>query len=380
MRSARAKVTCGIMRRVLVGHFWLLGCAVAVGLLAEPGVLRAEQVVLPDAATVLDRYVEVTGGQAAYDRIRNSVAKVRVIHVEMDFEDSGIFYAAVPNKRYTEIESEAFGTIRSGTDGNVVWYLADTTGPVVQDGAARTAGLHSSAFNWPGRWRDLYKRVKCVDEDVVEGKACYKLVMTPNEGYTETLYFDKKSGLLVKAETTRLFSGMPPIPTAFTCSDYRRVDGLLVSHKVKQVMQQCGGTRERLFVTDSLEHNVDLPADRFVPPKVILALLAPGSSESGPSLAGTSGGYSGGGSGASSGNAGCAGSGGGATSSGVTAEQRPGGGCGGSGAGPAATGQGKSDGGCGGGSPSAGSAPAEGGGRGSQDREKPKTQRGCCGG
>ena len=128
-----------------------------LGLLASPGALRASDSPLPDAAAILDKFVEVTGGKAAYEKIHNRVRKERAIHLGMDFEDSTVVYQAAPNKHYVEIESEAFGTIESGSDGNIVWYLSDMTGPIVQQGEAGAAGLHAAAFNHMVRWRELYK-------------------------------------------------------------------------------------------------------------------------------------------------------------------------------------------------------------------------------
>jgi hypothetical protein len=35
----------------------------------------------------------------------------------------------------------------------------------------------------------------------------------------------------------------------------------------------CGSKREMLFVTESLEHNVELPSDRFDPPDEVRAVV-----------------------------------------------------------------------------------------------------------
>ena len=40
---------------------------IAVSALAPLAAVRAQDTALPDAETILDRFVEVTGGQAAYD-------------------------------------------------------------------------------------------------------------------------------------------------------------------------------------------------------------------------------------------------------------------------------------------------------------------------
>jgi hypothetical protein len=179
------------------------------------------------------------------------------------------------------IESDAFGTIENGTDGEVVWYLADGTGPIVQEGAARAAGLRDATFDLPVRWRDLYARAEYAGEGTVEGKNCHKIKLIPNEGEPETHLYDKESGLLLKVEKTRLFAGMPPMPVVVTYDDYRWVDGLRIPHKVRQATQQCGSTREMLFLAESVEHNADLPPDRFdLPPavKAASAKLASGAS------------------------------------------------------------------------------------------------------
>ncbi len=38
--------------------------------------------------------------------------------------------------------------------------------------------------------------------ETVEGKDCYKLVKTPNEGNPVTEFYDKKTGLLAKSTMT----------------------------------------------------------------------------------------------------------------------------------------------------------------------------------
>ena len=155
----------------------------------------------------------------------------------------------------------------------MAWYLSDGTGPLIEEGEARRVALREAAFNGAVHWRESFKKAKCVGGEVVEGKKCYKIVMTPYEGPPETRYYYKELELLIKAARTRLSSHMGPTPIEVTYSDYRRVDGLLLAHKQKQVSEQCGSTHELLIVTDSIEHNVQLPADRFDPPGEVQALV-----------------------------------------------------------------------------------------------------------
>ena len=62
---------------------------------------------------------------------------------------------------------------------------------------------------------------------------------------------------------------MGSIPITSHVSDYRKVDGVLLPFKVKAVVMD----QERMLVTESVEHNVKLPADRFELPQAIQALV-----------------------------------------------------------------------------------------------------------
>lgn len=245
--------------------------AIGVALLGGVDVAGGVDQALPEAATILDKYVEVTGGVDAYQKVHNRVAKVRVVHVGMGFEDSMTEYHASPNKRYLVMESEALGGMQQGTDGEVAWYLSAQTGPLIEEGEARAATLENAAFDRVWNWREYYTHVECVAEEAIDEKDCYKVVLTPKHGETETRYYDKQTNLLVRADIARLSSHMPTVRAQLTMSDYRWVDGLLLPHDIKHESSMCGNKREMQFVVESMAHNVDLPADRFDLPEEVQA-------------------------------------------------------------------------------------------------------------
>jgi hypothetical protein len=241
--------------------------------LSPPSQGQLEAKDAPDAAAILDRYIEATGGKAAHEKIYNRVATGRVVHVDMDFEDSIVEYSAAPNKRYAIIESDAFGRIEQGTDGNIVWYLSENTGPLIEQGDARAAALRLATFHHSLKWRELYEKAEFAGETAIGEKPCYKIVMTPVVGKPETRYYAKETGLLVRADGTRLSSHMPPRDIQLTFSDYRWVDGVQIAHQTKQAFEMCGERREILFVMDKIEHNVDLPGNRFASPRQVQAAV-----------------------------------------------------------------------------------------------------------
>ncbi len=251
----------------------------AFGWLAMSTSAHAGDAKLPDAATLLDKYVEVTGGKAAYAKLHNCVATKRVVHVGMGFEDTMTEYRARPNMVASVIESEAVGNVRSGADGKVSWYLSEGTGALVDQGEPLAANLDAAAFDQIDQWRKYYKDAKCVAEETVDGKACYKVVLTPNHGPKQTRFYDKKTNLVVKGTKTRLSSHMPTREAQLTISDYKWVDGILLPHKYAQAFDMCGSKREMVFVTDSIKFNVDFSTNKFELPEEIVEAVKNGTPE-----------------------------------------------------------------------------------------------------
>ncbi|MHC5109268.1 MAG: hypothetical protein ACYTHJ_05260 [Planctomycetota bacterium] len=246
----------------------LLPLAMMPGTTPDESMKNAE---LPTGAAVVDRHVEVTGGRAAYARIHNRVRHDRVVHVGMGFEDKAVIYTARPNKRYMHVTSEVIDDIENGSDGNIVWYQPPGANPRIETGEARLAQLSGLAFDRLDNWRAHYEKAELVQETTIDARACYEVLMTPKVGRPETHFYEKESGILVRTRRTRLSSFMQTIVLDISLSDYRAVDGVLLPHKRHQKFEQCGNPYEIMFITESVEQNVALPADRFTPPKRVMA-------------------------------------------------------------------------------------------------------------
>jgi hypothetical protein len=223
---------------------------------------------LPAAEKILDRYVEVTGGEQAYAKLKNRVSKAKFEIPAQGIKADLTIYSARPNKLYTLLESDAFGKIEKGTDGEVAWELSVMMGPQIKEGEEKALLMREATFDGVTHWRELYKKVECVSLEAVDDQPCYKIVLTPAEGAPVTRYYDKQSGLLVKVEMN-VTTPMGTVPLESYISDYKPVDGVLLPYKVRVLVM---GT-ERLITTQSTEHNVKMPADRFELPQEIRALV-----------------------------------------------------------------------------------------------------------
>jgi outer membrane lipoprotein-sorting protein len=227
------------------------------------------QDIAPEAASVLDRYVEASGGLAAFDKIQNRVTKAT-----MEIAGAGIaidltMYGAKPNKAYTLINSDATGKIESGYNGEVAWGLSAMNGPQILEGKEKQLQENVNIFDRDIYWRDAFSKVEYLGEEKVKEAMCEKVKMHPANGApSQTVYFDKDTGLIAKTETT-IEGPMGQIQITAFPSDYREVDG--ISMAFKTTMEMMG--QQRILTLNSMEHNVDMPADRFALPEEIKALL-----------------------------------------------------------------------------------------------------------
>ena len=215
-----------------------LAAALAIAAGTGPAFTQAPAAPLPTGATVLDRYVEATGGAAAYDAIRN-----RVVHARMEIVGAGVtlgltVYNAPPANLYTTVDSEATGRIESGVSDGVAWETSALRGALVKDGIERDDALRDAILDRIAHWKEHLKSAECVGTTGVNGKTAYRVVATPKSGTPQTLYFDRDTGLLVRTETT-VHSAAGAVPVVAEPGDARKVDGIMVAFTSRlQVMGQ----------------------------------------------------------------------------------------------------------------------------------------------
>lgn len=244
-------------------------CSLVLAVLAGAPVLAAIEESLPKAEEILDKFVEVTGGKAAYEKIHNEKWTGVFEFVGKGIKGTFTSYRAEPNKSVSIVELEGIGTIQEGSDGTTAWESSSVQGPRIKTGDERAFMLRVATLRAPLYWRKLYKHAETVGAETIEGQACYKLVLTPEEGKPETEYYDKKTGLMVKMTAT-MSSPMGEIPSETAFSDYKGDAGVLQPHKIQQkVMGQ-----EFLITLDHVDYNVDMPSGRFDLPADVKALTS----------------------------------------------------------------------------------------------------------
>ncbi|MGA2742509.1 MAG: hypothetical protein ABSG65_34355 [Bryobacteraceae bacterium] len=217
---------------------------------------------------ILDKYVEVTGGRAAYEKVQTEISTGTLEISSMGLSGTLTTYRAAPDKSYTVVDFAAIGKAEQGSNGQVAWSNNPGEGPRIKQGDERATALRTDAMHTEVHWRDFYKKAELAGSEDVGGKPCYKVVLTPNEGSAETRYYDKSSDLLLKV--------LLPVSTPdgattaeVSLSDYRDEGGILTPHTISQKLPNI----EILVKIDSVKHNAEIPAGRFDLPAEIKALI-----------------------------------------------------------------------------------------------------------
>ncbi|MBT8339645.1 MAG: hypothetical protein KJP07_06505 [Desulfatitalea sp.] len=222
--------------------------------------------VLPKANELIEKSIEAGGGLSAYEKISNKKAvcsirqKGKLIKITV-FQEK-------PNKHYSISDIDGKFKVEQGSDGHLVWENSPFTGARILQGEDRANKRLDYSFNILASWRKHFKKVQNAGLEEINGKPCYKVIMTPHEGTDRIYYFDKDRALPVKIiKDTMTPMGRRKIEVF--PDDYRKISGILCPHTIKQVVAD----HESTVHIETIEFNIDMPKDRFVPPEGITKRL-----------------------------------------------------------------------------------------------------------
>lgn len=262
------------VRRGTIGSPRSSGMVVGAGLLAAvllslgAAAVRAADPELPPAETIIEKSIEASGGRAALEGIRSRKTFGRMEVPTMGIKAAALEYAAMPDRSYVLVESAEMGKIESGSANGVYWEMTAMTGPRVKEGEERAVS-ERTALNAGLRWRDFYSQAETAGTDTLDGRLCYRVILTPKTGSPETQWYDAENWLMLKQEMT-LTTPMGAIPMEFYPSEYREIEGVIMPFRVRQIVMKM---QEMLFTTDSVWFNVEIPDSVFAIPAAIQALL-----------------------------------------------------------------------------------------------------------
>lgn len=240
----------------------LLAAAVAV-----PAIGADEK--LPTAEAVLDRYIEVTGGKAAYEKRKSEIVSVGLEIVGQGIKGTLTRYGDESNNSYSLGEIEGVGKIEEGVYNGQAWENNPVLGPRLKTGEENASAVRDARFHASLEWRKLYK-AEVAGLENVGGEEAYKVVLTPiGEGKPQTAWYSKTSGFMIRMERT-VVGPMGEIGMEQTLSDYQQMGTTIGPRKISQNLM---GTQIDVIVKE-VKDNPEIPAGRFEPPADVKKLMA----------------------------------------------------------------------------------------------------------
>jgi len=178
---------------------------------------------LPTVDQVLDKYVQALGGVQALQKVTSRVAKGSRIGADGVLVPEDVYHKA-PNKLLivTSYPAEVFSTGFNGTAG---WGRSSKSGVRELPGQVLAQFKTEAEFYKEIKFKELYSKLTVVGKTSIGESEAYVIEPTPFEGSPEKLYFDTRTGLLVRRylESPTIL-GMSPLQTDY--EDYREVDGV----------------------------------------------------------------------------------------------------------------------------------------------------------
>lgn len=225
---------------------------------------------LPKAESILDRYVEITGGKSAYQKLNREVMQGTIAFAAQGLSGTLTRYSAAPAKEYSVVELGQLGKIESGVVDGVAWERSAILGVRVKSGEEKEQSLRTGRFNSTLDWRKIYAKAETLGTEVFANEDCYKVRLTPLGGRPEMRYYSRKSGLLLRTTTTAV-SQLGDVEVEVLVSDYKKFGGILYPTHSRQ---KAGGQELEITVTNVLL-NQPIPAEQFLLPDDVKAALAP---------------------------------------------------------------------------------------------------------
>lgn len=242
------------------------------GLLGASLLLGQKAAAPPTGQQILDRYVKVTGGKAAYEKVK-SVTMLGTMEIKgQNVRGEMKMYRVDGGKYYTVVDLPGVGKQEDGSDGTTVWDKT-VLGPRLKSGdekflAACATGAMSEYQRTATEQDKCYSKTEYSGEETIAGKVYQKVTLTPKLGKPEVQYFDKTSGLLRRTKMI-LPSPMGEVPIVMLIEEYKTVDGIVTPVKLLNQM----GPMEMEMSFSTVKFNEKLPETLFALPPEIQALV-----------------------------------------------------------------------------------------------------------
>lgn len=257
--SGRTEVTCASCHN---GHarpqsYPPILTAEAAAQRVPPAEATAADAKLPPATDLFARWEQAIGGDAA-------IAKITSRHVVVRIAAAAGGATIEAYYRAPDLFLQEAGGRSVAFNGTLAWR-STPQGPEVLNGMDADDIHLAGLFYRNLRPSEVYSEAQTVGTDKISGKDAYVVRAAVNGGrYTDLLYFDPATGLLLR-RTTLARTALGPSVQSTDFDNYQEVNGVKWAMDTT-VSNSLGAPRKLHF--DKVEFNVPVEAGRFAMPAV----------------------------------------------------------------------------------------------------------------
>ena len=213
---------------------------------------------LPSVNQILDRYVQALGGAQLLQKITSRSAKGSRIgadgvlvpeEVHQKAPDKMLIVTTYPNVVFS-----------GGFNGTVVWGHSSREGATPLPDEVAVQMKRDAVFYKELKTQELYPSLTVIGRASVRDADAYVVQAKPAVGAVERLFFDVKTGLLVR-RYVEADTGLGKLPLQTDYEDYRAVDGIKQPFLINWSMPGRIWARK----IDEMKQNVQLDDAKFNP-------------------------------------------------------------------------------------------------------------------
>ena len=223
-----------------------------------PGPAAPAAETLPSVKQILERYVQALGGADALNKINTRIAKGSRIGADNVLVPEEVYQKA-PDKLLT-ITSYPQVVFSNGFNGTVAWGHSSRDGATPLPDQLIAQIKRDAVFYKELKTDQIYSSLTLLGKTPVRDADAYVIEAKPPDGPIEKLFFDVKTGLLVR-RYTESSTPLGKLPLQTDYEDYRDVDG------VKQPFLIHWSFPGRVWgrKIDEIKQNVSLDDAKFNP-------------------------------------------------------------------------------------------------------------------
>ncbi|HUA00775.1 MAG TPA: hypothetical protein VMB02_10635 [Candidatus Aquilonibacter sp.] len=237
-----------------------LGCTLVASAAAQAPAPSSAAAPAPSIEQILNRYLDATGGRAAWTRVTSRVTTGTIEVPSANLSGTIELREKAPDRILSEIRIAGI-LFRQGYDGTVGWADDPQHGLREQTGAELDETKRDADFYHPLDMKKLYTKLLVVGPARINDRDTYEVEADVPDGDPDEIYFDAASGLPIRV-VSRHHNAQGPVDFREDFDDYREVDGL---RRPFLIQETSGDTVLTIHVTE-VRHNVLLDDSVFSKP------------------------------------------------------------------------------------------------------------------